>query len=147
MKALTIALALASIAWGQNADYLATASTTALTIQQPAATDSIQVNFDQAWIYCAAEQTATLKWNGTAASATTLAVKRLPTTSAPATATAWSASNVGSGTTGPTYVVPAGLTYRINLAKFHMNRGGTSTNLTLSTTGTCTITMAWNEAE
>ncbi len=125
-------------------EYLATASTTALTIQKRA-DDPTQISFHQAWVYCVAAQTATLSWNGTAASSTTLATLRLPNTQLTSAATAWSASNVGAGTTGPVYNVPAGGTFVIDLSLFKMGNTGTGTNVTIATSGTCTITFGWGE--
>src|SRR3954470_10797410 len=71
--------------------YIATAGTTALTIQQPAS-NANQVQFETASIYCASASTVTPTWNGAAATATTLAIKQSPQTLQPAKATAWSGS-------------------------------------------------------
>lgn len=148
MKQLLAVLAsLALVANGQDGsygNYLATASTTALTIQQPAA-NAKQVVFDKAWVYCVAAQTVTLSWNGTAATATTLATLVLPPYRLPSQATAWSSSNAGGGTTGPVYNVGAGVTFPIDLSKIGLGAIGTGANLTITTSGTCTITVAWSE--
>ena len=127
--------------------YIATATTTALTVQQPAH-NARQITFGDAqnagaWIYCAAAQTATLSWNGTAATATAGTEANLPGTQQPSGMTIWTGSNAGSGTTGPTYVVPAGGTFSISLSWFHFGTQGTTENLTISTTGSCTITFAY----
>ena len=90
----------------QQLNYLATASTTALTIQQPAS-GSKKVAFGSASVYCASAQTATLSWNGSAATATTLTTKPIPGNATASTATAWSGSNSSGGTTGPVYNLPA----------------------------------------
>lgn len=125
-------------------EYMYESSTTAVTIQRPT-TASKTLAFRAAWMYCAAEQTATLKWNGTAATATAAASTRLPGTTFPSQAVAYTASNVGAGTTGGTYVIPAGLTFAIDLSVFRLGATGSATNLTISTTGTCTITITWGE--
>ena len=128
--------------------YIATADTTALTIQQPA-TNARQITFGSttvagASVYCAAAQTATIKWGGTAATSTTGSEKLLPGTRQPSGVTVWTASNVGNGTTGPVYNVPAGGTLNIDLTWFRFGSGGTSQNLTIATNGTCTITFAYS---
>ena len=128
--------------------YIATASTTALTIQQPAA-NARQITFGSptvagASVYCAAAQTATIYWSGAAATATSGSEVLLPGTQTPSGATIWTGSNVGTGTTGPAYAVPAGATFLIDLEWFHLGTQGTTSNLTIKTTGTCTITFAYS---
>ncbi len=145
MKHLILMIALACSAWAQEfSEYSYESSTTAVTIQRPAAATKT-INFHKAWMYCAAAQTATLKWNGTAATATAATPKQLPNTTFPAQAVAYTASDVGSGTTGFTYVIPAGLTYPIDLSVFRLGSTGANTNLSISTTGTCTISFTWSE--
>jgi hypothetical protein len=144
MKTLILLAVAALSLHAQTREYVATADTTALTIQKRAS-DPTQIAFHQAWVYCASAATATLSWNGTAASATTLAPVRLPGTQLTAAATAWSGSNVGSGTTGPVYNVPAGATFSIDLSLFRMGNTGTGTNVTIATSGTCTISFSWGE--
>ena len=143
MKKLLLLIAFSVSAFAQN-HYLATATTTALTIQQPA-TGGANVVFGGASVYCAAAQTITLQWNGTAATATTLATLPVPRTNAASRATAWSGSNVGSGVTGPVYNVAAGGTFLIDLSGFSMGNSGTANNLSLVTSGSCTITITWTE--
>lgn len=118
-------------------------STTAVTIQRPAAANK-QLKFYRAWIYCAAAQTATLKWNGTAATTTAGTVAKLPG-SAPPQGVAYTDSNVGSGTTGGTYAVLAGTTYVLDLTPFTLGSTGANTNLTVSTDGSCNISFTWSE--
>lgn len=148
MKRILMFLALVVPGMAQS-HFLATASTTALTIQQPtlaSTTPFSQVYFDKASVYCVAAQTATLSWNGTAATATTLATVAIPSMGSKSLATAWSGSNVGAGTTGPVYNVPAGGTFLIDLSWFQMGAPGAITpNLTITTNGTCTITFTWTE--
>lgn len=124
--------------------YLVSAATTAITIQQPSVNGS-QVWLGPASVYCASAQTLTLSWNGTAATSTTKAVLPIPNTNVPATATAWTASNAGSGVTGPVYNIAAGATFLLDLSWFRMGNTGTTTNFTLTANGTCTITIQWTE--
>lgn len=146
MKRLLLLLTVSASIWAQGGprEYIATATTTALTIQK-LANDPTMVNFHSAWVSCVAAQTFTLSWNGTAATATSLATVQLPNTVQSSAATAWSGSNVGGGTTGPTYTVGAGQTYPIDLSLFRLGNGGTGANLTITTTGSCTITFAFGE--
>ncbi len=122
--------------------------TGALTIQQPA-TNARQVIFPvgppNAWFYCAAAQTVTLSWNGTAASTTKETPVKLPPTVYAAIANVYQASNVGAGTTGPVYNVPAGVTYPISLAWFRLGTTGNTTNLTFTPSGSCTMDLTWQE--
>ena len=144
MLLLLWALAVTLHGQATNNRYIATANTTALTVQQPA-TDAKQVRFTTASAFCSVASTATWSWNGTAATATTLTPKRVPQTFLPASATAWSGSNVGAGTTGVVYNVPAGQTFPWDISHIVMGNQGTSTNLSLTTSNSCTITMEWLE--
>lgn len=145
MKTVLFLMAAVSILFGQNPDrYIATANTTALTIQQPA-TQGRQVTFGSASVYCASASTATLSWNGSAATATAGTAIRIPGTASGASETVWTGSNVGAGTTGPVYNVPAGATGLLNLdlSWIRMGNVGTGANFTISTSNTCTITITW----
>jgi hypothetical protein len=156
MRRLAILFALAAAAFGQSPSqfpspynplawrYYATYSGTALTVQQPAANNA-QVHFEQAVIECAAAETVTLSWNGAAATSTTLAIVKSPQTQRLPAATAWSASNVGTGTVGPVYGATAAATLLIDLSLFTMGNGGTGVNFTIKTAGTCNITIQWRE--
>jgi hypothetical protein len=136
-------------AYGQGVDhYIASASTTALTVQQPVAADARIITFGDsnvagASVYCASASTATISWNGTAATATAGSEKKLPGTQRPSGMTVWTASNVGGGTTGPVYNVPAGSTFTIDLSWFIFGTQGTAENLTIATSNSCTITFAY----
>lgn len=150
MKTLLASLLLFAVgAHGQVLDhYMASASTTALTVQQPA-TNARQITFGSSTVigvsvYCVAAQTATLSWNGAAATATAGAEVKLPGTQQPSGVTVWTASNVGGGTTGPVYNVQAGQTFPIDLTWFLFGTQGTAENITVSTSGTCTITFAYS---
>lgn len=141
---LAASAGLALPALAQDRHYIVSASTTALTVQQTAANPTA-IEFASASVYCVASQTATISWNGTAASATTTVPKTIPPTLIPASVTAYTGSNAGAGTTGPVYNVPGGATMLIDLSWFRMGNTGTTTNLTITTTGTCTITILWTE--
>jgi hypothetical protein len=129
--------------------YTAQATTTAYTIQAPA-NNGRQIVFGTqgtagASVYCVAAQTATLSWNQVAATATTSATEvKLPGTRNPSGMTLWTASNVSGGTTGPAYAIAAGATLLIDLYNFRLAANGTSNNLTISTTGSCTITYYYS---
>ncbi len=147
LRAILLAVLVACAARAQTQNYEVTASTTAVTIQANTASTGRTIRGQTASVYCVAAQTATVKWNGTNATATAGTVLRLPGTSSAATATVWTGSNVGSGTTGPVYNVPAGGTMILDFSLFILGGGGgTGQNFTIATSGTCTITMAWSEA-
>ncbi len=125
--------------------YTAQATTsTGYTIQAPA-TNGRSIVFGSpgtagASVYCAAAQTATLSWNGTAATATTSTTeKMLPGTQQPSGMTLWTSSNVGGGTTGPVYNVAAGTTLLIDLYWLRLAANGTGNNFTITVNGSCTI--------
>lgn len=128
--------------------YIATASTTALTVQQPSS-NARQITFGSqtvagASVYCASAATATIKWNGAAATATAGSEVKLPGTQQPSGMTVWTGSNVGTGTTGPVYNVPAGATFPLDLTWLRLGTQGTTANLTIATSGTCTITFSYS---
>lgn len=129
--------------------YTAQAATTAYTIQAPASNGRTIIFGTErtagASVYCASAQTITLKWNGTAATATTSATEvKLPGTQQPSGMTLWTASNVANSTTGPTYAVAAGGTLLLDLFNFRLARNGTNSNLTIAADGTCTITFYYS---
>ena len=150
LLALVLALpALSQFNTGTPTDhYIVSVSTTALTLQQPA-TNARLISFGSptvagASVYCVAAQTASLFWNGAAATATAGTEKMLPGTQQPSGMTVWTASNVGTGTTGPVYNVPAGGTFNLDLTWFLFGTQGTGANITIKTSGTCTITFAYS---
>lgn len=150
MKTLLLAILSAAAAFAQQPfdRYMATAATTGLTIQQPAA-NARQITFGDAVVpgasvYCVAAQTATLSWSGTAATATAGTELMLPGTFTPSNATVWTATNVGAGTTGQVYQVAAGATIAIPLPWFRLGTAGTAQNITIKTSGTCTITFNYS---
>jgi len=141
---LLLGLGLSLFAQAPPNRYFVSASTTKVTIQEPASGGN-QVQGEQASIYCVAAQTATEEWNGAAATATTATVKKAIGTFQPALATAWTASNVGGGTSGPVYNIPAGATIFLDISPVHLGTTGTGTNYSIGTSGTCTITIYWTE--
>ena len=153
MKTLLASLLL--LVAGANAQgvdhYIASAPTTALTVQQPVAADARIITFGDAnvagaSVYCASASTATISWNGTAATTTAGTEKKLPGTQRPSGMTVWTASNAGSGITGPVYNVPAGATFTLDLSWFVFGTQGTAENLTIATSNSCTITFAYSAA-
>jgi len=151
MKRLFLFLLLSSLAFGDGDYYLATysqalvASTDALTIQMPAgATKSVRGVV--AWVRCSAACTFTVSQNGTPATTTTLATIAM-NGSIGSQVKAYSASNVGSGTTQGTYYLESAGTYPIDLTKYLLVRG-TNSNITISIatfTGTWVPTIQWGE--
>jgi hypothetical protein len=163
MKRLFLTLVLCAAAHAQVGTFhapvsvsLTSTSATTVTIQQPAS-GAKQVTFIAAVVNCPGQPyTIALTYNGTAATSTSATVYPMLTTSANTTnhALAWSASNVGSGTSllalqsyisGPPAV--------IDLTKpgATMAGNGTGQNLSLTMTntgsGTCsaTIDIIWQE--
>lgn len=147
---MRIILALLALAAGLCAQsppnsYSIQATTTKLTLQQPATGGGNVITGNFATVYCAAAQTATESWNGTAATATAgTIVKNIGTFAAPL-ATAWTGSNVGSGTAGKVWNIPAGQTLTLNLSGIRLGPTGTATNYTIATNGSCTISIDWFE--
>lgn len=118
----------------------------AVTVQQPTSGAKIVV-FEGAWVYCSVACTFTLSQNGTAATTTTLATRRVNKSPA-STAVAFSSSNVGAGTTLATYSVAAGATYPILLDTVWLDNNNVANNLTIATssiTGTARITIQYTE--
>ncbi len=151
MKILIILglLAIAALAQPVPSDhYVATANTTKLTVQQPA-TNARQITFGSATVagasvYCASASTATFSWSGTAAANTAGTEKKLPGTVNASGMTVWTASDVGNGTTGPVYNVPAGGTMAFDLTWFKFGTQGTTANLSIATSNSCTITFSYS---
>lgn len=148
-RLLMFLLAVPLFAQPQPVDhYTATANTTALTIQQPA-TNARQISFGSstvagASVYCAMASTATFSWSGTAATMTAGSELRLPGTQQPSGAKIWTSSNVGAGTTGPVYNIPAAGTMLFDLTWFRLGTQGTTANITITTSNSCTITFYYS---
>lgn len=146
--ALMLALATSSFAIDRYQFIATTSGAAALTIQQPAS-GARRITFGDSTVagltaYCASAQTVVLSWNGTAASSTAGAEKKLAGTANASGATVWTASNVGSGTSGITIHVPATTDYPISLSWFLLQGNGTANNLTATTNGTCTLTFSYS---
>lgn len=161
MKVFIIALAFCGLASAQflplvaSSRYSATTgdvslsgSATTLTIQQPA-TGAKQVALETATVYCSVACNVTQAQNGAAATATAATLTPITSTGQAPSATAWTASNVGSGTAvGPILHLAAGATVVIDLSRVTMGTGGTGTNYSVtvsSITGTANITILENE--
>ena len=119
-----------------------------LTVQQPA-TGGKKVTFDSAVLYCENACVVTLERDGTAATTTAAVEVTLDETinTAP-TATAFSTSNVGAGTTISVYRLSAGVTFTLDLSNIKMSGNGTTKNVSLrtaSTTGEIARTVVWME--
>jgi hypothetical protein len=131
-------------------------SSTTLTIQQPVS-GAKSVTFIAAIVQCPGQTfTVAQAYNGTAATATSATVIPMLTTSTNTTNTAlaWSASNVGVGTSlSSTLTYPSGAIAVINLTSpgASMSGNGTSQNysVTLTNTGsgscTGTLDVIWQE--
>ncbi len=93
-----------------------------VTIQQPAAS-ARDVFFEYAILYCSVVCTIELELDGAAATSSTLT----PTveTYGTVTATAWSGSNVGNGTTLYDYNLAAGETITVDLTGQFLDGNGT----------------------
>lgn len=149
MRLIFILLAMAGGLFAQQQDhYLATASTTALTLQAPAS-NARQITFGSnlvagATVSCAADQTATVSWNGSVATATAGSEKMYPGTRNASGLTVWTASNSSGGTTAPALPVTAGSILRLELSWFQIGTQGTGWNVTITTTGACIITYYYS---
>lgn len=125
-----------------------TATAEIVTIQQPA-TGARYVTFISAYFDCSVACSFTLERNGTAASSTTLAVNNINPGETTVATTAWSASNVGTGTVLASYNCTAACSVSIDLTGVVFQQvNGTGTNLTLrssSITGTVNIIFKYSE--
>ncbi len=124
-------------------------TTDKVTVQQPA-TGARQIRFRGALVSCSTAATTpcvlTLAQNGTAATATTLAVTPL-NLSPPAASTAWSGSNVGTGTVIHVYTLVVGGDYWLDLSQFFL-APGVNSNISLgfgSLTGSTSIAIFYVE--
>lgn len=145
-----VALAQVPSLAGYTANKETTGTTEKITIQQPAS-GSRRIRFSQAYVYCSVACDVSQSRNGTAASSTTLAVAKLnPADAGAASATAWSTSNVGAGTTiAPAVPLADGQDKTLDLTGLYMQGDGTTNNYTLSVTAasaaTIRISIKWYE--
>lgn len=109
--------------------YKATTSSTSekVTIQQVTAGRSNAVRFDRAVVQCTVACVITMSQNGTAATATSLAI--IPVNLSPNTrSAAFSGSDVGTGTVLATYNVPAGGIMSLDISQIYLSRNASSSN-------------------
>lgn len=125
-----------------------------VTIQQRAPASSNRfVDFKTAYIDCSVACTVTLERNGTFASTTALTIANVNPGETATTVTAYSASNVGTGTVIQVVSIQAGgyLVFGLDNPSINLkSQGGTSENFTLRTssiTGTVHITINWTERQ
>lgn len=151
-KLIFLLLSIAAVGFAQTNNYVAFASTTKLTLQLPSTGVVPTVSFPDggragATVSCAAAQTATVSWNGTAATTTAGTTLPLPPSVAASAAKVYTAGNVGSGTATAAISVQAGITQGIDLGWLKMGPSGTGNNVTITTTGTCIIEFIWSEKQ
>ena len=117
-----------------------------ITIQQPAS-GGRRVFLELANIYCAVAAVIELEKNGTAATATALTRNVIGPSDFSAVATAWSASDVGNGTTITWLRVPAGDAKSFDLEGLYMQGNGTGVNYTFRSdcTGDGEYYIRWRE--
>lgn len=120
-----------------------------LTVQQ-IASGTRDLRFVSATIWCSVDATVTLRRDGTAASATVATPVRINGWQQAATATAYTSSNVGTGTVIRAYDWKGGSSEMvIDLSRFVIPRtAGTGGNLTIETnaiTGDCKASIVWDE--
>ena len=132
-----------------QANHTATSATSDVVTVQQVAGGTKTVFFERAWVYCSAACSFTLEQNGTAATATALAISQL-NQSPPSAVSAYRGSNVGTGVyVSNPYQVAAGATYLLDLSYIFLNQtGGTATNMSIrvaSASGTIETTIQWNE--
>ena len=153
LVAALLALSLCALAQNQAPTYIAfkvtTLSTTAetVTVQQPA-TGAKRVLLKSASIYCEEACVVTFKRSGTAATTTALAVIPQSVSFPAATATAFSASNVGSGTTLYQHSIGATSTEVFDLEGIELSGRSTASNFSVSTntiSGEVRIQIVWRE--
>lgn len=155
MKAVLFVI-LAASAWAQTpvrysattGDVVLVTAGTKLTLQQPA-TNGKQVKMEAAVIYCSVACDVTMAQNGTAATATTGTVSPLLPFGPVATASVFTASDVGNGTAaGGIIHLAASERVTLDMSKVAMGNTGTRTNYTWvisSITGNANITIFWSE--
>ncbi len=129
-------------------DVVLSGAATKFTIQQPAA-NALQVRLLTAVVYCSVPCDISQAQNGAAATATAGTANALLPTLPTATATVWTGSNVGAGTTaGGLLHLAVGERVTLDLSGLTMGNTGSGTNYTIATssiTGTANITLFWRE--
>lgn len=128
-----------------------------LTVQKPAPpsgdlSGGKPVTLESFTVYCSVPCNVTQAYNGTAASATAATVTPIPpNTTVNATATAWSASNVGAGTAVPgTIHIGQPGSQAIDVSKVVINGVSTAANYSVTVaaiSGTANIVAIWSEKQ
>ena len=121
-------------------------SSEAITVQKPTTSNRV-IRPQFFWCHSTAANTCTFEVRGTAATTTALAIAAL--TGASATATSYSASNVGAGTVVAVYEVPAGgQGVTVDLSRVALAGSPATENLTVkpgNITGTVKVLICWEE--
>lgn len=123
------------------------ATTEKVTVQQVSGSQ-VQVNFEQADVYCSVDCTITFYQNGTAATATTLTPISLGF-SPPIRTRAFSSSDVGTGNTLKAFNILAGQTWTFDISMYFLPKGGSgAANFSIGTssiTGDVRIQIQYTE--
>lgn len=154
MKRLLLLSLLGSSGLLAQINFIATKTTTlsgaaeVITIQQPSSA-SKKVDLLTAYVDCSVACTVTLERNGNPATSTTLTPQAVNPGEGTVTATAWSSSNVGTGTVLSVISLTAGASVIYDLAGMNFsnknNRGENFTIRTSSITGDVHINVKWSE--
>lgn len=120
-----------------------------VTIQQ-ASSGTRDLVFNSVSLWCNVDATFTISRTGTAATATSGTVNRINTWQPTATASAYTSSDVGAGTSLRSYYFKGNSPELVlDLENFKILRNaGTTGNITVATnsvTGTCRISFLWDE--
>lgn len=161
MKRLFLLLAVFPLCFGQSVPPRFSSSTgkvvlsgggTTFTVQQ-AATGSKKIQLETVTVYCSVACEVSQAENGTAATSTAGTVTCIQPCGPSATATTWTASNVGTGTAvgmAPLPIPATGVVV-LDLSKVSFAKTTTSaTNYSVSInsiTGTVIITYIWSEQQ
>jgi hypothetical protein len=155
-KKLSLFILLISYIFGQSpnaAKYVAyketslSSSAEVITIQQPSS-GGRNIFLADAFIYCSVVCNPQIEMNGTGATTTPLTVALGSNTLQSATATAFSASNVGSGTVLAKFALTAGQNQPIDLTGLQLHGNSIANNISIRTdaiTGTVRIQFRWVE--
>lgn len=119
----------------------------ACTVQQPAS-GAKTIQFIDAFVYTVTATDITVARDGTAATATAGTANKLNSTTAAATVSVYTASNVGAGTTLSTVPLAAAGSTVLDLEEIQMIGNGTAKNLTIKTGTTSArvvVVIRWRE--
>lgn len=112
-----------------------------ITIQGTGAADAVY--FETADVYCSAACVVTFSRDGTAASTTTLAPVGISVAGG-SPPNSYRSSNVGTGTTGRSYNIPAGGTMSFDLSSWYLPAGAASSKNYSIATDSITATVRIN---